>query len=93
MPTKPPSKPFSLVHLQLVDANTGERIEFRFLPANVEILRNDPAKHSLGWPYIVTDGASYVERIKQIEGTTIKLKLSAETQPQLTEVIFTPASG
>lgn len=93
MPNAPTQKRFSLIHLQLVDANTGERIEFRFLPADVEILRNEPAKHSLDWPYPVTDGASYVERMKQIEGPTISLKITAETQPQLSEVIVTPPTG
>lgn len=93
MPTAPTPKPFSLVHLQLVDVNTGERIEFRFLPADVEILKNEPAEHALGWSYPVSDGASYVERMKQIEGPTISLKITAETQPPMTEVIFTPGEA
>lgn len=93
MPNAPTPKPFSLVHLQLVDANTGERIEFRNLPADVEMLKHEPASHPLGWSYPVNDAASYNERCRQIDGPTISLKITAETQPLLTEVTFTPGEA
>lgn len=63
----------------MIDAGTGERIEFRFLPASVDLRRTEPATHPLGWAYPVSTGADYVERMKQIEGPTITLKIEAET--------------
>jgi hypothetical protein len=79
-------KPFSLIHLQMIDVDTGEKVEFRFLPADVAMHRNEPAEHSLGWPYPVNDAHSYVERMKQIEGPTISLKMTAESC-MMTEII------
>lgn len=84
------SKPFSLVHLQLIDANTGDRIEFRFLPIDMEILKKEPMRHSLDWPYPVSCPDSYIERLKQIEGATFSIRINGETQPQLTDIIVTP---
>lgn len=83
MPNPLPSKPFSLVHLRLVDANTGETILFQNLPADVDMVRDEPKDTYRS----VTDAQSYLDRMKQIEGPSIKLSIRAETHPILTRVI------